>query len=79
MSATAPLNGRVTLAPVVPRDMAEEITLFHLALERFNAIMMQSCTWDDLCVWEQNQVREIHARLEREAHPCRTAIPLEST
>lgn len=62
---------RITLAPDPPPTLAADMTHFHRALHMWNGAHNRTSIWDDLTQDEQRQVRELTARLESEAHPCR--------
>jgi hypothetical protein len=62
---------RVTLTPNVPAALRADATVFHRALEAWNAGHYRAATFDDLTVDEQRAVYDLAAVMEKEAHPCR--------
>lgn len=69
-SERASAEGRVTLAPRLSGSACIDATIFHRALNAWNAGHYRQCTFEDLSREEQDQVRTLAARLQREEHPC---------
>ena len=69
-SERASTEGRVTLAPRLSGSTCIDATIFHRALNAWNAGHYTQATFEDLSREEQDQVRTLAARLQREEHPC---------